>query len=320
MTKIAYDYSHVNLTPNYSTTRHRSEDCDPKIGVGCQRYRLPVIPANMAAVINADIASWLASKGYFYIMHRFGDTKLFLSRALTNNWKTISISVGVTDKDKSLVRWAAKERIYIDVVTVDIAHGHSIWTKEMIAYVKKYLPNTLVIAGNVATPHAVNELASWGADIAKVGIGGGGACSTKNTTGFHMPMFTCVQECANLRIPIIADGGVREDADFSKALVAGASMVMAGSVFSACTDAPGESIYCGKNKTVVTHKKYWGSASSKQKGEHKHVEGKEILLECNGMSYAEKYQDITEHLQSAISYAGGKDLSAFKRVDYTTTK
>jgi len=133
----------------------------------------------------------------------------------------------------------------------------------MIAHIKEWLPHVKIIAGNVATPEAVKDLAIWGADCVKVGIAGGGACSTKNMTGFHVPMFSCVEDCVNwkelfiskeftseqimklskLNIPIIADGGIKENGDIPKALVAGAKMVMAGSLFAACIDAPGENIY-----------------------------------------------------------------------------
>jgi len=161
------------------------------------------------------------------------------------------------------------------------------------------------------------------------------ACSTKVMTGFHIPMFSCIEECTqSAKIPIIADGGIRENGDIAKALVAGGTMIMAGSIFAACIDAPGENIYSYKseNYTVdnlpyikqvqdkIIKKRYYGSASAKQKGENKNVEGFEIELPCNGLTYKQKYQQLTESLSSAISYAGGKDLSAFNTVNYISLK
>lgn len=151
------------------------------------------------------------------------------------------------------------------------------------------------------------------------------ACSTKVQTGFHAPMFTCVLECcAASRVPIIADGGVREPGDIAKALVAGADLVMAGSIFAACSDAPGESLYknamqCGfvpGDNILPTHKRFFGSASEHQKGSKKHVEGFQVELPCNGMTYAEYYEHLKEALSSSVSYAGGFDLSAFIRVEW----
>lgn len=132
-------------------------------------------------------------------------------------------------------------------------------------------------------------------------------------------------------IPIVADGGIRENGHIPKALVAGATMVMAGSLFVACIDAPGENVY-GERKIThadtglyetlgpITHKKYHGSASAKQKGERKHVEGFETEIPCNGLTIEEKYKELIESLQSAVSYAGGKDLKAFEKVGYITIK
>ena len=181
----------------------------------------------------------------------------------------------------------------------------------MIEYIKEHLPDTKIIAGNVATKDAVRELASWGADIVKVGIGHGSPCTTKDKTGFTMPMFTCVQNCSNVilnngtSIPIIADGGIRCNGDIAKALVAGATMVMAGSMFAACTDSPASLI----NINGVNHKAYFGSASAENKGHNNNIEGKLNNIPNNGMTYGEKFSEITQDLQSSISYAGGTTLS-----------
>jgi GMP reductase len=204
-----------------------------------------------------------------------------------------------------------------------------------------------IIAGNVCTRGAVEDLAKWGADAVKVGIAGGHACSTKNMTGFHIPMFSCMNEICeknkltywtseygggcylqkNISVPIIADGGIRESGDIAKALTAGATMVMAGSIFAACIDAPGENVYghpFSINPDIppppTVGKKYFGSASAKQKGNHTHVEGFEVEIPCNGLTYTEKYAELTDSLQSAVSYAGGKDLSAFKDVRWVSIK
>ena len=199
--------------------------------------------------------------------------------------------------------------------------------RQAILYIKENLPNVKIIAGNVATPEAVVDLHRWGADAVKVGIGQGSPCTTKNKTGFTMPMFSCVMNCGNQyeqsdsfintqnlnKIPIIADGGVQYNGDIAKALVAGASFVMAGGIFASCADSPAASI----EVDGILQKVYYGSASFENKKIHKNIEGKLKKLSPNGMTLEEKLREIQEDLQSAISYAGGKDLSVFNKTTYS---
>lgn len=359
-------YSDIFLVPRYSELESRSL-ADVSVQFLGRKFNLPVIPSNMSSVVDINICKWLSFNNYPYIYHRFADTKAFVIQANKENWPLISISVGVKDLDRKLIKELQEYRV--DWVCIDTAHGHSKLTKDMIEFIKTisfgrnlndYYDNSVrakIIAGNVATPEAVRDLAEWGADCVKVGIAGGGACSTKNMTGFHIPMFSCVKNCVDnggmkqvarlwdegggfktkiipSAIPIIADGGVRENGDIAKALVAGATLVMGGTIFAACIDAPGDNVteevvghfedsfgntLYGLNTKIIA-KKYFGSASARQKGQRKHVEGFEIEIPCNGLTYAEKYQQITESLQSSVSYGGGKSLSCFKNVKWVITK
>ena len=312
----AFKYSDICLIPNYSEAHSRS-DCDPCIKLFEKKFLLPIIPANMKSVIDMHICEWMSSHGFFYIMHRF-DRDLAEDVANAQDWDNISFSVGVKTKDKIAIQKISKRKHRVDYLTIDIAHGYCKRMNSMIKWIKKYLPSTKIIAGNVATPDAVRELSNWGADIVKVGIGQGSPCTTKDKTGFTMPMFTCVQKCSQVfsnyidSVPIIADGGIRCNGDIAKALVAGATMVMAGGLFASCTDSP------ALTTTIngMTHKAYFGSASAENKGHDKHIEGKLTNISCNNMSYGEKLAEITEDLQSSISYAGGLNLSSLKNVKY----
>jgi GMP reductase len=147
-----------------------------------------------------------------------------------------------------------------------------------------------------------------GADAVKVGIGGGFACTTKDKTGFTYPMFSCIIECAKDRdVPVIADGGVRCNGDIAKALIAGASMVMCGSIFAACSDSPAPLV---KDAHGRRYKQYFGSASVHNKIEKKNIEGTMKLMDTDAFTYLEKMEEIKQDLQSAISYAGGCNLGA----------
>jgi GMP reductase len=320
----AYKYSDVCLVPRYSECYSRS-DADTSIKIGNHSFKLPVIPANMKSVIDINKAKWMSENEYFYIMHRF-DRDLLDDVTLANSesWKTISFSVGVKMPDKIGIMNVSKNTdLRVDFLTIDIAHGHCDRMKRMIRHIKKYLPDTIVIAGNVATPDAVVDLANWGADIVKVGIGQGSPCTTKDKTGFTIPMFTCVKNCgdcyasrddfdAGRKIPIIADGGVVCNGDIAKALVAGGDMVMAGGLFASCTDSPALTVDINGS----FHKAYFGSASYENKGHNQHIEGKLNHIVNNGMTYENKLIEIQQDLQSSISYAGGKDLSCLKDVKH----
>jgi len=327
-------YSDVALVPRYSTIASRSEialgidlpvytknttPSDPFTPFLYKRfYKLPIIPANMKCVIDEQLAYWMSVNSYFYIMHRFGvDNLKFVKDAVAQNLPTISISVGVKPEDYVLVQKLGEQNLRVDYITVDIAHGHSKLMSKMLSWIKQHLPYTIIIAGNVATYDGVDYLTQHGADIVKVGIGQGAACTTKDKTGFTMPMFTCINNIfkqlnnqpAHAKRPlIIADGGIHSNGDIAKAIVAGADLVMAGGVFAQCSDSPAEDI----NGTKL----YFGSASCENKGHSNHIEGKVTLMQTNRLTYEGKLQEITQDLQSAISYAGGNDLYALKTTDW----
>ncbi|MDR3482857.1 MAG: IMP dehydrogenase [Burkholderiaceae bacterium] len=134
----------------------------------------------------------------------------------------------------------------VDVLVVDTAHGHSQGILDRVKWIKKNYPNVDVIGGNIATAAAAKALAEYGADAVKVGIGPGSICTTRIVAGVGVPQITAISNVAQALkgtgIPCIADGGVRFSGDISKALAAGASSVMMGSMFAGTEEAPGEVI------------------------------------------------------------------------------
>lgn len=134
----------------------------------------------------------------------------------------------------------------VDVITMDSAHGHSRGVIDTVKKVKNAFPNLPVIAGNVATAAGAKALAEAGADAVKIGVGPGSICTTRVVTGAGAPQLTAVMEAAEalkpLGIPVIADGGIRYTGDMVKAIAAGASCIMAGSIFAGTEESPGETI------------------------------------------------------------------------------
>lgn len=314
----ALHYENVFLKPTFNSIQTRSE-IDTDVMFCGKTFRLPVVPANMKCCVDYDVCKMLDLENYFYIMHRFDiDIVQFVEAANNKAWmgefKNISISVGIQFKDKALINTLANRKLRVDFITIDVAHGHHSKVANQIKVIKDNLPEAIVIAGNVATPDGVEYLQDNGADAVKVGVGGGYACTTKDKTGFTYPMFTCIQECSRVaRVPIIADGGVRCNGDIAKALVAGATMVMCGSIFASCSDSPAPVV---RDESGRKYKQYYGSASIHNKNNNKNIEGTMRLMETDNFMYAEKMNEIQGDLQSAISYAGGKDLSALSNVEY----
>ncbi len=156
----------------------------------------------------------------------------------------VGAAVGIT-KDM-LDRVAALQHVGVDVITLDSAHGHTKGVMEAVKSIKKNFKELQVIAGNVGTADGARALAEAGADCVKVGIGPGSICTTRIVAGSGVPQLTAIMEAYSalqpMGIPLIADGGIRYTGDMVKALAAGASCVMMGSVFAGVEESPGETI------------------------------------------------------------------------------
>lgn len=314
----AFDYDDIQLVPNKCIIKSRKE-ADTSIKFGKRTFKLPVVPANMESVINEPLAVWLAENDYYYVMHRFQPEKRAdFIKMMHDKGLFASISVGIKDEEYKFIDQLANEKLVPEYITIDVAHGHSDYVIQMIKYIKEKLPESFLTAGNIATPEAVRELENAGADATKVGIGPGRACITKLKTGFGTGgwQLAALRMCSKAaRKPLIADGGIRHNGDIAKSVRFGASMVMIGSLFAGHLESPGNIITID-NKT---YKQYWGSASAVQKGAYNNVEGKQLLVPYRG-SIKDTLKEMQEDLQSAISYAGGKDLHSIRVVDYVIVK
>ena len=308
-----FDYDNILLLPRKCRVESRSE-CDASVELGGRRFRLPVVPANMKTVVDETICTWMAQNGYFYVMHRFDLDNIQFVKDMHAKGCYASISLGVKQPDYATVDQLVAQGITPEYITIDIAHGHADSVKNMIGYLKDKLPQSFVIAGNVATPEAVIDLENWGADATKVGVGPGKVCITKLKTGFGTGgwQLSALQLCARVATkPIIADGGIRSHGDIAKSIRFGASMVMIGSLFAGHEESPGQTV----EVDGALYKEYYGSASDFNKGEYRHVEGKRILEPVKGR-LADTLREMQEDLQSSISYAGGTQLADLKKVNY----
>ncbi|WP_160680429.1 GMP reductase [Clostridium sp. C8-1-8] len=313
-----FDYEDIQLIPAKCIVNSRSE-CDTTVTLGNRSFKLPVVPANMQTIIDEKISVYLAENGYFYIMHRFEPEKrLEFIKDMQSRGLFASISVGVKDDEYKFVENLSAKNLVPEYITIDIAHGHSNAVIAMIQHIKKHLPESFVIAGNVGTPEAVRELENAGADATKVGIGPGKVCITKIKTGFGTGgwQLAALRWCAKAASkPVIADGGIRTHGDIAKSIRFGATMVMIGSLFAGHEESPGITI----EKDGKLYKEYFGSASEYQKGERKNVEGKKMFVEYKG-PLKDTLIEMEQDLQSSISYAGGNKLEAIRNVDYVVVK
>ena len=210
-----------------------------------------------------------------------------------------------------------------DVIVVDIAHGHSENAINTVRLIKKAFPNCELIAGNVATARGTEDLIKAGVDAVKVGVGSGSICITRVITGSGVPQLSAVYDCAEMGkkygIPIISDGGTRTSGDVTKALAAGASTVMIGSLFGGTDESPGSYVM----KNGKRYKIYRGMASfmaalgrkTKEAGNiamnddlNDYVaEGVEAMVPYKG-SVADIIKQLTGGVRSGLSYCGANTI------------
>jgi IMP dehydrogenase len=224
-------------------------------------------------------------------------------------------------------------KVGVDVLVIDIAHGHSGVMERALSEVRKRFPEAEVIAGNVATADGARFLAERGASAVKVGIGPGGGCTTRMTTNFGVPQLQAIVECRRAlpeAIPLIADGGVKRHGAFALALACGGDTVMLGSAFAGTTEAPGEVVQKSvllpesQRAVKVPFKVLRGMASIDAIKDRLDVEdasavdlqaigaeGMEVSVPLRG-SARPVFQEMIKHLCSSISYGGAESLADLK--------
>ena len=207
------------------------------------KLSIPLVSSAMDTVTESQMAIALAKAGGIGIIHRnLAIDEQVTHVKLAKNVGLVGAAVGVGED--GFKRAQALIEAGVDVVVVDTAHGHHRAVLESIERVKKFSPDTQVIGGNIATRSGAQALINAGADGVKVGVGPGSICTTRVVAGVGVPQITAIMEAhkatSSAGVPLIADGGIQYSGDIVKAIVAGADVVMLGSLFAGCEESPGE--------------------------------------------------------------------------------
>lgn len=309
-TLIEYGFQEVYLLHNKCIAETRDQ-CDPSVMLGKLKFKCGVVPANMASVVNQDTCIYLAEKGWFYIMHRFGIDNYKFTVDMHEKGYFASISIGVNEDSYEQLRRMKKDNVIPEYITLDVANSYSVMGERMVKFVKENFDSFLIV-GNCATEESIIDIENWGADCEKIGISNGNVCSTYMSTGFSRPQFSTVLGCSSVaKNPIISDGAIKNVGDIVKCYVAGASFVMAGNLFAGYEQSSGQDIYIQEKR----YKQYYGSASYNNTRSKKNVEGQCILVDYQG-DMKKILLNIDDGIRSAISYAGGLDMEAFQNVKW----
>ena len=315
--KKAYTFDDVSLVPQFNNVPSRTEPVLETWLTKNRKMGIPIIASNMDTVIGEELAEILLKSGSMPIFHRFTDKKT-QSRWVKKYGENTFISCGITklDETRKLLDLGASG------VCIDVAHGHSDRMFHFIGELKRTHPDTDVIAGNVCTAMAYHDLVNAGADAVKVGIGPGSACTTRIVTGFGVPQFSAIHDCAQtaekLRVPLIADGGIKSSRELVLALAAGASSVMIGGMFAFTK----ESAAVKREANSTPHKleaKYRGQASEDFQcdfygglKDKTVAEGVDFWGPVTG-SAKDVLEDLLGGLRSGLTYGGARNIKELQR-------
>ena len=236
----------------------------------------------------------------------------------------LRVAAAISVRDDWKERVSALVSVGVDAIVVDTAHGHSQFVLDLVKEIKNEFPSLDLIAGNVATPEATEDLIKSGADCVKIGIGAGSSCTTRIIAGVGVPQLSAVIDCAEVGIkhdtPIIADGGIRYSGDVAKSLAAGANVVMLGGMLAGMDESPGETIvYEGRR-----YKSYRGMgslAAMKEGGGERYFqqERDELKLVPEGIEGMVPFRGPVNNtifqliggLKSSMGYCGSQNLKVF---------
>ena len=317
--KKLISFDDVLLVPQYSDIVSRSEiDTSVKMADDIQ-LQIPIISSPMSTITESHMCNALRWIGGLGIIHRY-NTIDFQAKLLgfvggDKNYKSAAIGVSGDYKE----RLSELCRIGLNIVCIDVAHGDHILVKNAIEMIKSDYPHLYIIAGNIATAEGYHRLSDWGADAIRTSVGSGSICTTRIQTGHGVPTLHAVLECDRARRErgdkhsalIIADGGIKNSGDATKALAAGADLIMLGSMLSGTKESPGKVI----TKDNVQYKRYNGMASKAAqknwKGSYSSIEGVASFVRYKG-TVQKVVNEITSNIRSGMSYSGARSLQELR--------
>ncbi len=314
MSLQAITYDDVLLVPNYNHHEsRRNVDISVTDRTGKLTLELPIFTANMDSVTESGMANFIGGKGGMGVLHRF----LTIEENIAEFKKCknqVFVSVGCSEQE--LERAQALRDAGAHYFCVDVAHAHGKYVGKTLKQLREMLPNACLMAGNVATYAGADYLSACGADLLKVGIGGGSVCTTRIKTGFGVPNLTAITECAKVDRSIIADGGLRTPGDIVKALAFGADFVMIGGMLAGTRPTPAPVVTKADGKKV---KQYRGMASFE--AQHDFLGGVPEWKTAEGVAVEVPYRedeesilaDIIGGLRSGLTYGGAATIKELQR-------
>lgn len=306
MFKKSYTFDDMLLEPNFSTVRSRA-DVDLSTELFGDKYKFPLISANMASITESEMAVAMADVGGIGALHRFqsieDNVKMF--NEIKNLAPNTLCSFGIGEKEKE----RAEALVYAgcNTLILDVAHGASIHVADQVKWFKyNYTFNELIV-GNFANKKSIDDFQTYTnySDVVyKLGIGSSKICSTRLKSGCGGGQLSILLECSKT-YNIISDGGAKYSGDIVKALACGAKMVMTGGLLAATEFCPGPVI---KFKDGRLYKRYTGSACTNHNEGNRTAEGVSTLLNYKG-STIDVLKDIEGGIRSGFSYVGAHNLT-----------
>lgn len=313
-------FDDVLLVPKKSALESRSDVNLTTNLTNKIKLKMPIISANMDTVTEDAMAIEMAKMGGIGIIHRFLSIPDQVQEVKNVKKEKLLVGAAVGIKGDYLERCEKLVAAGVDVIVIDIAHGHSEFLIKALKEIKKRFKKVEVIAGNVGTPEATEELIKNGADAIKVGIGPGALCTTRIVAGSGVPQITAIINCVEIarhhNIPVIADGGIRYAGDIVKALAAGASTVMIGALFAGCEESPALTFFRNSEKFKLTRgmaslsanyeRQFKDPAMRKDIKEYA-AEGVEAIVPYKG-DVSQLLQQLLGGVRSGFSYSGAKNI------------
>ena len=285
---------------------------------------VPILSSPMDTVTEAEMAMAMCDAGGLGVLHRYNTQKaqVKMYRESSHSSRTVAAAIGVTGD--YIARAALLYEAGCRVFCLDVAHGHHSMMESSLKTMRdKWGESCTLIAGNIATNQGFSDLSEWGADVVRVGIGGGSICSTRMQTGHGLPTLHSVMLCAaqreleGLDTLILADGGIRNSGDIVKALAVGADCVMLGSLLAGTSETPGQVI---TTPSGVKQKVYRGMASREAqidwRGSARSLEGVSSTVAVQG-PVRHVIEELAFNIRSGLSYSGARNIKEMQVVAQT---